>query len=1105
MKSIPAVADKSAAFPRNRIALLIILGCSALFAGCETTPSDDADRVKSLADSHSGAAEEFFIVDCLLPGQVRQLGGKFTYLTQRRPIKTAQSDCEIRGGEYVAYDRADYSTALRIWLPLAQAGDASAQTYVGEIYEKGLGLTADYEAAAHWYGEAVKQGYSRAQINLGNLYEKGLGVEQDKQKALNLYRSASGLGTDHLLYASTLSTTYVPRREYVTVQRELAVEQQRSDQLRRKLRRVSSDLDEQSSMLTAAEQQLQVIEAQLEQAIAAEARVGTGAVVPPVASSEEQELRASVEQMESYRRDLELQMAQLRRHNSELSSSQQALVEQLSGNERAKNQYQNQIAQLEQQLSLSRQEVSRSERAQAVASEKLAQQQSREEALTPELLGLQRNLELKNQALSAEQVRLAQLASERKALTGQLAATDAKVSEYQSRIDKMQRQLDQEQQSLSRAEQEVAALKAQLSGQRAKEAELTPALLALQRDLELKNSAVEEQRRIYTLLADEKQSLVAQIAESERRRSDYENQVGGLQKRLSASDQAYADSRKEVAALSAQLAELQARDSSLTPKLFSLQRELEEKNKALTGQRVKLATLESENLARQQQLSDTVAELDRTSARLVSADSGYTQEKASLDTLLVEREQELEEIRHQLLLSRASMHMERADSEQALAQQAEAHELALSAQQTDVQRLTSQLATQLELVKSQKQQIARLGQEARSYEAELAVVDRDAARTAEVQVAALDSDGPSIEIIEPPVVLTRSQATVRLRTFRGERQVIGKIIAPSGMLSLSVNGESPQLTDNNLFRSSVPLTEDPTPVEVVLVDNEGRRAAVSFSFVDQEEGSASGTSPPIVAKASFSDTQRSFVPMGDYHALVIGNNEYRNFSTLVTAVNDARETEKLLREKYHFKTKLLLNADRYTILSALNGLRETLDENDNLLIYYAGHGKLDESNDLGYWLPVDADQDSNINWISNKSITDILNVIEAKHILVVADSCYAGTMTQTPIARVQADVPDDIRAEWMKVMAETRARITLTSGGVEPVLDGGGGRHSVFAKAFLEALRSNDGVLEGYSLYSRVLEVMASQSSPLARVQIPQYAPIHLAGHESGEFFFNPG
>ena len=46
------------------------------------------------------------IVDCLLPGQVRQLGNS-SFLSQRRPMRTTASECSIRGGEYVAYDRAD--------------------------------------------------------------------------------------------------------------------------------------------------------------------------------------------------------------------------------------------------------------------------------------------------------------------------------------------------------------------------------------------------------------------------------------------------------------------------------------------------------------------------------------------------------------------------------------------------------------------------------------------------------------------------------------------------------------------------------------------------------------------------------------------------------------------------------------------------------------------------------------------------------------------------------------------------------------------------------------------------------------------------------------
>jgi TPR repeat protein len=132
------------------------------------------------------------VVDCLLPGQVRKLGGQMTYLSPRRPAKTTAVDCEIRGGEYVAYDRANYATSLAGWMPQAEGGDAQAQVYVGEIFEKGLGREPDYATAAAWYEKAAAQKYARGQMNLAYLYEHGLGVAKDPLKALNLYREASG-------------------------------------------------------------------------------------------------------------------------------------------------------------------------------------------------------------------------------------------------------------------------------------------------------------------------------------------------------------------------------------------------------------------------------------------------------------------------------------------------------------------------------------------------------------------------------------------------------------------------------------------------------------------------------------------------------------------------------------------------------------------------------------------------------------------------------------------------------------------------------------------------------------------------------------------------
>jgi uncharacterized coiled-coil protein SlyX len=151
--------------------------------------------------------QDFEIVDCLLPGEVRSLGGA-TFLSRRRPIRTTASDCHIRGGEYTAYDRADYKSALRVWMDLASSGDAAAQNNVGEIFERGLGGEPNYATAVIWYQKVIdnksasEQIKSRALFNMATLYEQGLGVDKDPLLALNYYRRASGLPEDSLMYTS---------------------------------------------------------------------------------------------------------------------------------------------------------------------------------------------------------------------------------------------------------------------------------------------------------------------------------------------------------------------------------------------------------------------------------------------------------------------------------------------------------------------------------------------------------------------------------------------------------------------------------------------------------------------------------------------------------------------------------------------------------------------------------------------------------------------------------------------------------------------------------------------------------------------------------------
>lgn len=246
------------------------------------------------------------------------------------------------------------------------------------------------------------------------------------------------------------------------------------------------------------------------------------------------------------------------------------------------------------------------------------------------------------------------------------------------------------------------------------------------------------------------------------------------------------------------------------------------------------------------------------------------------------------------------------------------------------------------------------------------------------------------------------------------------------------------------------------------------------------------------------------VDFGRYYALVIGNNDHRFIPKLKTAVGDAQSISDLLRTRYGFEVTLLVNANRYAILSALNQMREKLTSQDNLLIYYAGHGTVDPENDRGYWLPIDAEANSSANWIPSYQITDILKAMSAKQVMLVADSCYSGMLTRSALTRLDTGMTEAERQRWFRAMTTKHARVVLTSGGVQPVLDGGGGGHSVFAAAFIRALQDNQDVLEGQRLAQEVTRRVAVSAAAARLEQVPIYAPLGHAGHEAGDFFFVP-
>ena len=309
---------------------------------------------------------------------------------------------------------------------------------------------------------------------------------------------------------------------------------------------------------------------------------------------------------------------------------------------------------------------------------------------------------------------------------------------------------------------------------------------------------------------------------------------------------------------------------------------------------------------------------------------------------------------------------------------------------------------------------------------------------------------------------------------------------------------------SSVLSSKVEPAPPPVAQKLQLLNDLRQRQLISddeyFQRREQILESSFTTAPQQVAlnaNSSASSTYRGKLGIdlaGQYHALVIGNNRYDHFPDLHTAVSDARAVSRLLQNRYGFEVNTLLDVSRYEVLRALSELRRQLKLEDKLLIYYAGHGFLDESTRRGYWLPVDAEKNNFANWISTNDITDTLSGVAAKHAMVVADSCFSGSLLRnTGLVRL------DEREALLKRLAGKRSRTVLTSGGLEPVLDDGDGRHSIFARAFIDVLRENRDVLEAGRLFNQIREKVVLNAD-----QTPQYEPIRQAGHEGGDFLFIP-
>ncbi len=236
----------------------------------------------------------------------------------------------------------------------------------------------------------------------------------------------------------------------------------------------------------------------------------------------------------------------------------------------------------------------------------------------------------------------------------------------------------------------------------------------------------------------------------------------------------------------------------------------------------------------------------------------------------------------------------------------------------------------------------------------------------------------------------------------------------------------------------------------------------------------------------------------EYHALVIGVSDYAGtgWPQLGTARADAEAIGAVLRQRYGFKVEELLDqqASRGNILRALDQLMK-LTNDDALLIYFAGHGFYDKQMGEGYWIPHGAqrarmDQPAKEDWLWNSSISRVLDASPARHVLLVADTCYGGSLF-----RGEGDPGKS--GQWYRRAMEVPSRYLITSGNLEPVLDSGI-RHSVFAREILNVLQYGEQDLFSASDIAVSIRDKVSELTG----QLVRMGPLTSPAHAGGEFIF---
>ena len=640
----------------------------------------------------------------------------------------------------------------------------------------------------------------------------------------------------------------------------------------------------------------------------------------------------------------------------------------------------------------------------------------------------------------------------------------------------------------------MAGLEANTAAQRAALAEKMR--VAAERDLALRTQLAEANQA--------RDELQAQLIETQRKLLDTESEAAKQGASVTAERARIAADRETLAkqATAGSTAGKQERDQ-LAAALADRERKVAEQQASIAGL-----------LKQQQSYTAELTRLRAEQAARAKTQGGAESQVAAVRADLADTQRKLSATETQVTQLRADLSAERGKAAAERSQLARQASTTSTEAQQQRDRMAAELSSREKRIAEQQARIAALEKQQATYTAELAqarATQQATGQTQQQQQAQLAATRTELASTKRRLQETEQRVedlTAQLETERNsiatERAELERAASATGAKQVEV-----EKLRSALAAREAALARQQTLIASLQAESKGYQAQIqklSQLPVERVAMRSAGT-PPAAAGAAASIRQANVpreLKIGQFYGLIIGNERYQNLPTLETPIADAKAVDEVLRTRYGFKTKVLTNASRADILTAINDYRQMLKSDDSLLIYYAGHGELDKQNLRGYWLPVNAQRDNTTEWISDQSITDLVGQMAARHVMIVADSCYSGVMTRNSGIGLIAKAGDQAQVQRLIKLAKLPSRTVLTSGGEQPVLDAGGGGHSIFASAFMQALRENDRVLEGSALYSEIFDPVRATAAKYKVSQEPRYSQIVDAGHLNGEFLFIP-